>query len=318
MGTILNNNGRNGTHLPTLAAFIRELYLPFAKSTKRSWRTDETVLRVQIIPLLVGLPLDKITTLAIAELLTQLRSRAYAPGTINRVLVLLRFMFNLAKKWNVPGSQNNPTTGLKPLPERLHERFLSREEVERLLAALEVDSNQVAARAIELLLLTGARRNEITQARWEHVNWATRTLLVPCSKTGRPRTISLNFAALDLLRSTPRNPNSPYIFPSPRTGRPSPSLHFPWTRIRRQAVLADVRLHDLRHSFASFLVNSGISIYVVQGLLGHSMVRTTQRYAHLTDETLSDAAEVIGTIVRPRNDATPAGAHYGSTLGSAQ
>jgi integrase len=147
-----------------------------------------------------------------------------------------------------------------------------------------------------LLLLTGGRRNEITQAKWEYVNWERRTLLVPLSKSGKPRAIALNGPALALLRAIPRSDN-PYIFPSPVNGKPSASLFFPWDRIRKRAGLADVRLHDLRHSYASFLVNQGISLYVVQGLLGHAHSRTTQRYAHLAHETLLDAAERVGDVV---------------------
>ena len=112
------------------------------------------------------------------------------------------------------------------------------------------------------------------------------------------RLIQLNSVALGLLRSLPREPGNAFIFPSPVTGRPSASLHCPWTRIRKRAGLNEFRLHDLRHSFASFLVNKGVSIYVVQGLLGHANVRATQRYAHLANETLSDAAELIPTVLR--------------------
>jgi site-specific recombinase XerD len=104
-----------------------------------------------------------------------------------------------------------------------------------------------------------------------------------------------------LLRKILREDASPYIFPSPVTGRPSASLFFPWDRIRKRAGLSDVRLHDLRHSYASFLVNQGISLYVVQGLLGHAHSRTTQRYAHLAHETLLEAAEQISLLADRRS-----------------
>jgi integrase len=235
----------------------------------------------------------------VAELLHHMREQQYAPGTTNRILVLLRYMFNLAKKWGVPGVSNNPAAELKTAPDVCRERFLTAEETHCLLKAIDTDENQTAAQSIKLLLLTGARRNEITQAKWEYVDWQKKTLLVPCSKSGRPRLIQLNSAALELLRSIRRQPEDIFIFPSTVTGRPSKSLHFPWTRIRKRAGLTGFRLHDLRHSFASFLVNKGVSIYVVQGLLGHANVRATQRYAHLANETLSDAAEVIPSVVLP-------------------
>ena len=283
--------------IPTLAEFVHDSYLPYVKSVKRSWQTDETVLRVHILQKFGAYRLDQITDQGIASLIAHMRDAGYASGTTNRVLVLLRFIFNLAKKWGVAGSIKNPTAGLKTAPDVCRERFLTHDEVRRLFSALDADENKVAACAIKLLLLTGARRNEITYAKWEYVNWERRTLLVPRAKSGRPRSIHLNSAALELLSSISRTEGNPHIFPSPVTGRPSPSLHFPWFRIRERAGLFDVRLHDLRHSFASFLVNQGVSLYVVQGLLGHTQARTTQRYAHLASDTLSDAAEMIRNVV---------------------
>jgi len=293
---------------PTLNEFVRERYLPHVKSYKRSWQTDETVLRIHILPVLGALAVDEITNEAIAEIMRAMRADGYASGTTNRVLILIRFLFNLGRKWKIPGMSQNPTLGLSTAPDVHRDRFLTSEETQRLLVAIAADENRTAAQAITLLLLTGARRNEITQARWDYVNFDKRALLVPLSKSGKPRTIALNEQALDLLRAVPRIAGNPYVFPSEVTGRPCASLYFPWDRIRQRAGLYSVRLHDLRHSFASFLVNQGISLYVVQGLLGHSHARTTQRYAHLAQQTLLDAAQVVGTIVGGTSHALEHGA----------
>lgn len=291
--------------IPTLAELVRDRYLPHVKAYKRSWRTDETVFRVHILPILGAQPLDEITGDAVADLMQRMRDRGYASGTINRVLILIRFIFNLARKWKIAGVKENPTVGLNTAPDVQRDRFLSPEETYRLIESINIDENRSAAQTIMMLLLTGARRNEVSYAKWEYVDWERRTLLVPISKTGRPRVIALNGRAMALLRSIRRLDDNPYIFPSPITGRPCPSLHFPWTRIKDRAGLAGVRLHDLRHSFASFLVNEGVSLYVVQGLLGHTQPRTTQRYAHLAQHTLNNAAEIVAQVIA--NSASPLG-----------
>lgn len=283
--------------IPTLAELVQDRYLPHVKSYKRSWCTDETVLRVHVLPTLGSQYVDLVRAEPIAALVERMRHQGYATGTTNRVVIVLRHVFNLARKWRVPGVTENPTAGINLAPDVNRERFLSLDEAQRLIASIEQDENEVAAKAILLLLLTGGRRNEITYARWEYVDWDKKTLLVPLSKSGKPRSIALNAAAIELLNSIRRDSTSAYVFPSPVTGKPSPSLYFPWQRIRTRADLPDLRLHDLRHSFASFLVNKGVSLYIVQGLLGHAHTRYTQRYAHLTPDTLREAAEAVGDVI---------------------
>jgi integrase len=291
----------NRRAIPTLRSFVEERYLPFIKGYKRSWKTDETVLRIHILAKLGRYFLDEITPEFIIKLTNDMRGAHYAPGSVGRVIVILRYVFNLAAKWNVLPRGMNPASGIPVPPDVQRTRYLTKEEADRLSAALRADENQMAAKAIMLLFMTGARRNEVTHAKWAYVDWEQATLLVPRSKNGQARYVQLNSAAIQLLKRLPRADDSPYIFPSQTNGKPMASLFFPWDRIRKRAGLDDVRLHDLRHSFASFLVNDGWDLYDVQKLLGHSNPRTTQRYAHLSRERLARAAEALTTIVSSKD-----------------
>jgi integrase len=284
--------------IPTLKEFVYERYLPYIKQTKRSWKTDEAVIRRHLLPALGKYYLDEITTQMIVKMMTDMRAAGYANGTCNRPVIFLRYMLNLACDWGIPRLERNPAKKVQLFEEVQRQRFLSPYEMRALMEALKADENDQAAKAIELLLLTGARRNEITQARWDHVNLEQKTMLVPLSKSGKPRTISLNNAAVDLISNLPSRGESQWLFPSPRTARPCPALYYPWERVRKRAGLQDVRLHDLRHSYASNLVNGGVSLYVVQQLLGHTNPRTTQRYAHLEQDTLAKASEVAAETLK--------------------
>lgn len=281
--------------IPTVTEFVKERYLPFVQSYKRSWKTDETVLRLHILPVIGRLYLDEVTAGHIQKIASGMNLKSYASGTCGRAIIITRYLFNLACKWKIPGASSNPAAGY-PIPADVQRnRFLSATEIVKLRQSIAVDGNQTAAKAIALLLLTGGRRNEITQARWENINIENATLLVPVSKNGKPRLILLNKAALDLLKTISRISDNPFVFPT-ATGRPCASLHFPWRRIRKRAGLTDVRIHDLRHSFASVLINKGVSLYEVQRLLGHANAKTTQRYSHLTHSTLDAAVQVMSAV----------------------
>jgi integrase len=157
------------------------------------------------------------------------------------------------------------------------------------MASVEASESPMLKYIVALLLLTGARRNEVLHAQWDDFDVGARQWVIPKNKSARPRYIPLSDAAIRLLGQVPRHPRSNYVFANPKTGKPYTQIFYPWNTARKRAGLDGLRLHDLRHSFASFLVNSGRSLYEVQHLLGHARPVTTQRYSHLTQQTLLDA-----------------------------
>lgn len=154
------------------------------------------------------------------------------------------------------------------------------------------------------LKYTGARKREVLDARWGDVDWENLSWRIPVTKSGKVRHIPLSTGAQRLLRDRQRaqaaelqDVTTSFIFANPETLKPFVSIYYSWDTARKQAGLPEVRMHDLRHSFASFLVNAGRSLYEVQELLGHADIRTTSRYAHLSRERLNAAVEVIAPEV---------------------
>ena len=191
---------------------------------------------------------------------------------------------------------DNPARGVKKPPVRKMERFLSEDEIARLAAALDAESNRTGnpypAAAIKLLLLTGGRRGEILGLQWQHVDFEHQCLRLPDSKTGA-KVVYLNAPALEVLAGLPRMSTNPYVVPGKREGRPL-GIDKVWFRVRAAAGLRGVRLHDLRHSFASMGVAGGLSLPIIGALLGHKHPATTGRYAHLSADPLKAANDVIG------------------------
>jgi integrase len=129
-------------------------------------------------------------------------------------------------------------------------------------------------------------------SRWEDFDLSLRQWRIPVTKAGKPRYVPLSDGVLRLLASVPHDDDCPWMFPNPKTRCPYVSFFYSWDTARRKAGLGDVRIHDLRHSFASLLINAGRSLYEVQTILGHTQIKTTQRYAHLAPQTLLDASNV--------------------------
>ena len=218
-----------------------------------------------------------------------------APGNANHGLSLLRQILNFAVACG--HLDTNPARDIQRNRRPVLTRFLSREEVDRLHHALDRQTGRDQRQQVDivrLLLLTGCRRGEIVHLRWSEVDDAR--LILQESKTGR-RTVPLNTQARAVLERQPRG-TSPFVFPSPRDSSKPRSRNLAlWYRVRREAGIEDVRLHDLRHTVASHAVMNGVPVPVVSRLLGHSNVRMTLRYAHLGDRDIELAAEKVGQAI---------------------
>lgn len=283
--------------VPTVADFVAQSYLPHVQSYKRSWKTDECLLRKHILPALGTLYLDEVKRQHIVDIVSRL-AQTLKPASVNRLLILMRYLFNCALKWEVAGVTRNPTAGVPLLTENnKRERCLKDHEALRLFEAMEASSNVMLPYIVAMLLLTGARKREVLHARWADMDQEQRRWRIEFNKTGQTRHVPLSQGVLSLLAKVPRVEGSEYVFPNPATGKPYATLFGAWDTARRKAGLADLRIHDLRHSFASYLINQGHSLYEVQKLLGHTQVKTTQRYAHLTHDSLLNAADAAAASV---------------------
>jgi integrase len=284
--------------VPTFAKFVEEDFLPHIKMHKRSWGSDVSLLNNHLLPALGHLHMDIIARRDVQRLLTSRLDMGKAPGTCDRMLILARHIFNCAIKWKTAGVKSNPAKEVDLLNvDNKRERFLSEEEVRRLYSAVVVSDNPMLKYIVPMLLLTGARKREVLDARWEDFDVDNRLWRIPFTKSGRPRTVPMSDGVMSVLDTVPRIAGSPYVFPNPDTKKPFVTIHYTWDTARKRAGLRDVRMHDLRHSFASILINSGRSLYEVQHLLGHTQVKTTERYAHLQQDTLMTAANVVANLV---------------------
>ncbi|MCY3732575.1 MAG: site-specific integrase [Rhodospirillaceae bacterium] len=222
------------------------------------------------------------------------------PGNANRALPVLSVMLRQAELWDLRPQGSNPCRNMRRYRMTPRERLLSLDELKRLGFALDHANDNQAAAAIRLLLFTGARSSEITGLRWDWIR-GTRAVL-PDSKTG-PKAIQLPPPARAVLDGLPRK--GPFVFPNIRGTGPMTDLGPRWQRLRALAGLDGVRIHDCRHTFPSHAVMSGLDLYTVGRLLGHADTASTERYAHLADGHVREAAGRISGIV---NDAMTASA----------
>lgn len=269
------------------------------KKRPRSAAMDGAMLELTVLPSLGSRDVGDVTHADIQSLHNGL---ARTPYQANRVLALLSKMFELAIRWG--WRTDNPVRGVPRFPEEKRYRWLSNAELERLKVALDVHPNQVAANAVRLQLLTGARIGEVLTSRWDDFDLERGVWVKPSHHTKQKRTehLPLSSGAVNLLRSmaTDHSEDNPHVFPGRKPGQPIKDLKSFWKSVITAADLDDYRLHDNRHTHASHLVSSGYSLPVVGRLLGHTNPMTTQRYAHLADDLLREAAEVMGSKLAGR------------------
>jgi integrase len=250
--------------------------------------------QLHVLPALRHRLIRDITRSDVARMHSSLSDKPYQA---NRLVALLSKFFNWCERQGHRPDGSNPCRHVEKFRENKRERFLSGDELTRLGEALRgAEDDRTASpwvvAAIRLLTLTGARLSEVLTLKWEFVDFDRAVIRLPDSKTGA-KTLYLNAPALAVLSELPRVEGNPFVIVGERKGAHLVNLQKPWRRIRRAAGLDDVRLHDLRHSFASVAASGGMSLPIIGALLGHSQPQTTHRYAHLAADPLRAASEAI-------------------------
>lgn len=285
----------------TFYEFATEHYIPYASVHKLTVNSDLAILKKHLYPTWRQTPLTHINQHNIQKILNGALVRL-KPATVNRIRSCILRMFRLAMEWGFV--DKHPGTYIKKLKENnVVQRFLSKDEIVRFIRACDEDEGGAGANALKFALLTGMRIGEICKSQWKDFSLedGKASLFLPHTKAGLSRTVLINNAALTVLeeQSHIRKPDNPYIFAGTAQGKAITHPKKAFQRIKERAgILEHLRIHDLRHSFASILINSGkATLYDVQHLLGHHSPQTTTRYAHIQSSRLRSVSEELGELV---------------------
>ena len=276
-----------------MTAFAQEFLDRQAHRWKpRTRKTNERILRKDILPAFGDTTVDAITVKQVKDWFASMSER---PGIANRSMPVLSVMMRMAERWGYRPHNTNPCRNTRRYMMKPKERFLTAGEMARLNTVLIRDEfwcpNVVAI--VRLLMLTGCRMGEIRSLEREWIRG--KRIFLPDSKSG-PRTVWLSSAARAVIDSVPRySEDCPFLFPSRPPARPIDNIGFQWTRIRDEAGLPGLRLHDLRHTWASVAAMNGVDMVTIAKLLGHALVETTERYVHLSDQCVTEAADRVST-----------------------
>jgi len=275
---------------------LADLYVEnYAKLNKESWKDDMYRIEAHMKPFFGDLELHNVTPLLIEKYRAKRLKKGVSKSTVNREASIMKKMFNLAIDWNV--AEENPVQKVKLFSEKdtMKERILTEKEEAVLLARSSCYLKSILITALN----TGMRRGEILNLKWSQVNMEKRCLRVEQTKSGKNRMIPINgYLYRELLKVKSLNGKSEYVFPNPKTGRPFTEVKKSFKNACKRAGIHDLRFHDLRHTFATRLIESGVDLITVRDLLGHFSVRVTQRYTHSNQNQKKEAVELLVRRVR--------------------
>ena len=291
--SVTKSSSKHGLTIKDLSdRYISEHAVPNKKP--KSIKEDTRLLRDVLLPVIGHIQVADLNRIDVTRLH---QGQKDAPYQANRVLALLSKMMNLAEKWGLRPDGSNPCRHVEKFKEQKRERYLDAEELARLgkvLTNASEESKELPSviLALRLLILTGARLSEILELRWRDVDLERSLLTLPDSKTGF-KVIPLGNAAVEVLKNAIPMEGNPYVCWGQKPVSHLVGLPKAWGRIRKEAGIEDVRLHDLRHSFASYAAGKGMSLPMIGAILGHKEMSTTQRYSHLSIGPLKSAANEI-------------------------
>ncbi len=306
LGADPRGEAKKQKEVPTMNEFFTETYLPHAMPRKRSWKRDEQLFRLRIAGKFGHLRLNQLSRQQVQSFHTGLLDEGLSAASADHHIKLIRRMLNLAIEWDL--LDRNPLKGITLFNvDNKVENYLSDDQLDRLLTVLREDDNRNICRIAMFLLSTGCRLNEALQGTWSQIDRKNRVWRIPAtnSKSKRMRSVPLNDSALHVLDQLDTEGTFDYLFINLKTGKPYANIQKVWVRIRAKAGLPHLRLHDLRHGFASLLISRGRTLYEVQQILGHSDPKVTMRYAHLSSKALQEAASSGSVVVKPPEN-TPA------------
>jgi integrase len=275
----------------TVDSFMIDHYLPHSKQHLRSWRNLDDMYRIRVKERFGHLRLDQVQKGEVQKFLNELKLSGLSGATCDHHGKFLRQALGVATSWGY--LDKNPLSGIRLFNEDNQvERYLDDVELPLFLKVLAAEKNKTVASIILFLLSTGVRVNSALNARWDQIDRKNRSWHVPSemSKSKKRHTVVLNDVALGILDKLGTEGKSEYLFLSSQTGGRMTTISKVWNRIRNEAGMPDLRLHDLRHSHASYLANAGCSEFQIMEALNHRSTATTRRYVHMSKESMQKAA----------------------------